>query len=1034
MKPLRNKDAHLDISWCLAQRELLRAVVTGDIDAVRRITPASKALDSLGTGILEIAAANGHIDIVRYLVEQRAALVERKLGALSLAIFNLRTEVTAYLLDSLGRTPQLVNRAFSLMSQAGDLASLQALWVGDPQPDVHHDADAAVRFAARRGHLDVVKWLVANGANIESAKNPVALDAIRSGNLDVVRFVIETGAYHRPIIDELVTAAAETGNIALFKYVMQMSGRWPENTGKILQRAAELGDLKTIVRMHRAGADVSDAGEALLAAASNGHLMVVIYLHRNGVNINHENGAALRLAALSGHSRVAWYLHRSGVRIDQGVGRIALDAYSHGRDDTFVNLSDVGADCLRDEHRMAIDAMHRELDTASELYRPSQFWKYYENIHMEILRQEALERFKRTISRSYFCTLPSGDDHPQLQWMEDISDKDALSNIQDYRIIDPDKLSNGRLIRPHRRIFETERTKAIDRYRKLVSMLWEFASSYDTLKLTDRLSEPLLGEPIKVMKDGRLVSQDLANSIIEVNTILRSLKSPTDGALKVAEIGAGYGRLAYVMLQAAPSRYFIFDIAPALFISQWYISTLFPEKRVFKFRHFEKFADIEAELDEADIAFFTANQIELIPDGYFDVSINISSLHEMFQNQMENMLSQIYRVTGSRVFIKEYYRYENPHDGIVIDKCAYQVPDQWEVSLDRAAPTDPAFFEMVVDRQPPAKPTPRRRPLAAPIDYSPTVSILLANYNNAHFLPSSLAGIAAQSRSADEIILIDDGSTDDSVAVMKEYAEGRSNVTVLTSDYNRGSLSAIGRALDVAKGDYVVWAASDDLLLPNFVESSLAVLRRNPRAGLCFSALGVFVDGVPGVRTYNLRSHGGAFDLASLPEYLSPADFMEVLPSRYLWMSGNTVLARRDWLLRQGGFPAQLRWHADWLGFYLLALRHGACVVPDTLALMRERQRTYSRIGMQARRAQEKVLTSILDVLKSPQNADVLPFFQRCPSLLSLFGMKMVSTAFKSAHFDFGVRQMRYFLSRRYNSIQEARRAKAAARGKRHHG
>jgi hypothetical protein len=55
-------------------------------------------------------------------------------------------------------------------------------------------------------------------------------------------------------------------------------------------------------------------------------------------------------------------------------------------------------------------------------------------------------------------------------------------------------------------------------------------------------------------------------------------------------------------LKTTPCRYFVFDIPPALYLSQWYLTTLFPERRAFEFRHFDTFEEIESELSRAEIA------------------------------------------------------------------------------------------------------------------------------------------------------------------------------------------------------------------------------------------------------------------------------------------------------------------------------------------------------------------------------------------------------------------------------------------------
>jgi hypothetical protein len=175
----------------------------------------------------------------------------------------------------------------------------------------------------------------------------------------------------------------------------------------------------------------------------------------------------------------------------------------------------------------------------------------------------------------------------------------------------------------------------------------------------------------------------------------------------------------------------------------------------------------------------------------------------------------------------------------------------------------------------------------------------------------------------------------------------------------------------------------------------LQALRKYPQAGLCFSRLSVFVDGKSEVRHYDEHTHGVAFDYSRFPEYLTPQEITAILRKHYIWMSGNTVVARRSALLEMNGFEESLRWHADWFAYYAVALRYGACVIPDTLALMRERLETYSGGGIADKQQQARVLKAIFDTINSPKYRDLLAIFRSAPSLLSLFGRHAVLVALR---------------------------------------
>jgi glycosyltransferase involved in cell wall biosynthesis len=86
-----------------------------------------------------------------------------------------------------------------------------------------------------------------------------------------------------------------------------------------------------------------------------------------------------------------------------------------------------------------------------------------------------------------------------------------------------------------------------------------------------------------------------------------------------------------------------------------------------------------------------------------------------------------------------------------------------------------------------------------------TVAVVLCNYNHAKYLPDSLGHICAQTRSADQIVVIDDGSTDDSWRIIDEFARKHSNLHALANERNLGLEASIARALDLVRCHYLVW-------------------------------------------------------------------------------------------------------------------------------------------------------------------------------------------------------------------------------------
>ena len=284
-----------------------------------------------------------------------------------------------------------------------------------------------------------------------------------------------------------------------------------------------------------------------------------------------------------------------------------------------------------------------------------------------------------------------------------------------------------------------------------------------------------------------------------------------------------------------------------------------------------------------------------------------------------------------------------------------------------------------------------------PGDKAVTATIILTNYNHAKYLDCSLSGIVNQSRPADEIIVIDDGSTDNSLEIIEDYARRYPQIHVLKNGQNKGVQYSIARAMGAVTSDWLAWAAADDKLLPDFLARNIAMIEKYPETGLVFSELATFHDET-GEETY--YSHpdipGSAFHIGHEHRYYTTKGMMKRLEDSYLWLSGNTVLVRKTDLLDVGAFIPQLEWHSDWYAFYAVALRHGAVGIPEALAMMRVVPETYSSAGMKDKKRQRMVMTALLDILRRPENVDIRRKIRARPCIVSPFRHEILSTLLRT--------------------------------------
>jgi glycosyltransferase involved in cell wall biosynthesis len=265
------------------------------------------------------------------------------------------------------------------------------------------------------------------------------------------------------------------------------------------------------------------------------------------------------------------------------------------------------------------------------------------------------------------------------------------------------------------------------------------------------------------------------------------------------------------------------------------------------------------------------------------------------------------------------------------------------------------------------------------------VSVLLATYNHASYLPRALDSFLAQSVRPREIIIVDDTSPDATPSILADYAQRESSIRVLRNDRNRGANQSFCRALANATGKYVYFAGADDFVRPGFIEKSMAMLERHPEAGLCCSYRST-VDGITGEISEN-PSHW-----CDEPRYFSPTEIERLVGREGV---GHAAILRRQSVERVGGLLSDLEWYSDFFLTVVVALREGACHVPESLAVLTLMATTYSARAAGTEK-QLRVFNALFDRLLSPEYADVAPGFRRS-GVMRVLGPAQVRAAARRA-------------------------------------
>jgi glycosyltransferase involved in cell wall biosynthesis len=188
----------------------------------------------------------------------------------------------------------------------------------------------------------------------------------------------------------------------------------------------------------------------------------------------------------------------------------------------------------------------------------------------------------------------------------------------------------------------------------------------------------------------------------------------------------------------------------------------------------------------------------------------------------------------------------------------------------------------------------------------PTISVIIPTYNRATYVTKAIDSILAQTYTDYEIIVVDDGSTDNTKEVLKPYKD---KINYIYQE-NRGVSSARNTGIHAALGQWIAFLDSDDIWLPDKLSSQIRCVR-NTDAEVCFTKV---------THIHKSKSIGekNKCDTVQSKEFAEP--FTLVLDdSKKLYIQA--MLVERDLLERMGGFDESMKVAEDTKLIYDLAFQ-----------------------------------------------------------------------------------------------------------------
>ncbi|MCB0177877.1 MAG: glycosyltransferase, partial [Anaerolineae bacterium] len=203
---------------------------------------------------------------------------------------------------------------------------------------------------------------------------------------------------------------------------------------------------------------------------------------------------------------------------------------------------------------------------------------------------------------------------------------------------------------------------------------------------------------------------------------------------------------------------------------------------------------------------------------------------------------------------------------------------------------------------------------------APLVSVFIPTYNNARYLTQAITSVLSQTYHNFELIIVDDGSTDETETILKSY-QYQPKITVHRNPHNLGMAANWNVGISLCQGELIAKLDADDYYEPHFLETVVSFFQKHQTVGMVFSGLNlIYPDG---------RCEP---ELRFLHSWVkSRTTFLPILLHSCVIRSP-TVCVRRECYQRLGPFIEELRLHADWEMWVRIAANYPVGFIAHRLA------------------------------------------------------------------------------------------------------
>lgn len=239
------------------------------------------------------------------------------------------------------------------------------------------------------------------------------------------------------------------------------------------------------------------------------------------------------------------------------------------------------------------------------------------------------------------------------------------------------------------------------------------------------------------------------------------------------------------------------------------------------------------------------------------------------------------------------------------------------------------------------------------------ISVVIPLYNKEKQIGQTLQSVLSQTFQDFEIVIVNDGSTDSSVAKVEEINDSRIR---LINQSNAGVSAARNRGINEAKGKYVAFIDADDEWKPDYLETQLMLANKYPECE-------AFATNYEFRNTTGVTSPTKINNIPFKGEDGILSNYFEVAASSHPPICSISIMATKDALMAIGGFPVGIKSGEDLLTWARLACHYKIAYTRHTAATFIESESdSATSKAVQRSGGEQKVLDSLLELYKTYQN------------------------------------------------------------------